>query len=55
MSITKGSAFDKLPNAFTYSDMREYYSNQNVSKNIVKRWKKKGLIKKEGNVFYKIQ
>ena len=55
VSITKGSAFDKLPNTFTYSDMREYYSNQNVSKNIVKRWKKKGLIRKEGNVFYKIQ
>ena len=55
VSITKGSAFDRLPDAFTYSDMRQHYSNQNVAKNIVKRWKKKGLIRKEGNVFFKIQ
>ena len=55
VSITKGSAFDSLPNTFTYSDIREVYPNKNTAKNTIKRWKQKGLIKKEGNVFYKIQ
>ena len=55
VSITKGSAFDSLPNTFTYSDIREVYPNKNTAKNTIKRWKQKGLITKQGNVFYKVQ
>ena len=55
VSITKGSVFDSLPNTFTYSDIREVYPNKNTAKNTIKRWKQKGLITKQGNVFYKKQ